>query len=142
MAQAGGTFSIAGTTATLYNSYNHVIALCKLENDLYILGDSITNDSKIQGPIRDNNISIKDEQALSSVSTNMVSQWHKRLGHVSFPRLQDLVNHNLVTGINIQHVQNIHPFCESCIIGKQHKNPFPKLSDSRATNLLDLIHTD
>ena len=59
LAQASGTFNITGTVATLYNSYDQVIAICQLENDLYILGHSVSNKPIIQN--NNNNISQKDE---------------------------------------------------------------------------------
>lgn len=32
--------------------------------------------------------------------------------------------------------------CIDCLIGKQHRNPFPKMSTWRAKNKLELIHAD
>jgi hypothetical protein len=34
------------------------------------------------------------------------------------------------------------PLCEVCIMGKQHKIPFPKASQSNSTNILELVHSD
>lgn len=34
------------------------------------------------------------------------------------------------------------PLCEGCIMGKQHKIPFPKASQSNSTNILELIHSN
>jgi len=82
LAQAGGTFCINGTTATLYNSCKKTIASCTLNNDVYILGHSISSEPKI--PAQSNDNLIKDEQALSLTNSNMISQWHKRLGHILF----------------------------------------------------------
>ncbi len=33
-------------------------------------------------------------------------------------------------------------FCESCLEGKQHRNPFPNNSNNRAKSVLELVHTD
>jgi len=32
------------------------------------------------------------------------------------------------------------PFCEGCVLGKQHQEPFLKESASRAFDVLELIH--
>jgi hypothetical protein len=82
LAEAGGSFSIQGCTATLYNSKTQLIATCHLENDLYILGHSISHNlaNNVITPIP-----LQGEQALYSTSTDLIINWHKRLGHVSFP---------------------------------------------------------
>ena len=38
--------------------------------------------------------------------------------------------------------ENYMTFCQSCIIGKQHKQNIPKGGATRATQLLELIHSD
>ena len=32
--------------------------------------------------------------------------------------------------------------CEGCLVGKQHRNPFPKVSSNRASEFLATIHSD
>lgn len=34
------------------------------------------------------------------------------------------------------------PLCEGCIMGKQHKIPFPKASQSNSTKILELVHSN
>jgi 5'-3' exoribonuclease 2 len=34
------------------------------------------------------------------------------------------------------------PFCEGCVLGKQHYEPFPKESASKAFDVLELIHSN
>ncbi len=34
------------------------------------------------------------------------------------------------------------PFCEGCVFRKQHQEPFPKESASKASNVFKLIHFD
>ncbi len=33
-------------------------------------------------------------------------------------------------------------FCEGCVLGKQHQEPFPKESASKAFDVLELIHSN
>ena len=49
-------------------------------------------------------ITLQGQQALNSRSTDLIINWHKRLGHVNFPQLQELVNNNLVEGINLKYI--------------------------------------
>lgn len=64
--------------------------------------------------------------------------WHRRLGHIGQSSLVKL-KRGLVEGVNFNPVDQ-QP-CEICIKGKHSRHPFGK-SDSRATGLLQLIHTD
>ncbi|KFD63371.1 hypothetical protein M514_24458 [Trichuris suis] len=65
--------------------------------------------------------------------------WHRRLGHLSRGSMKLLLN-GMVTGIPKNSVSNID--CITCVKGKQCRLPFPKLQGKRATNLLDVVHSD
>lgn len=76
LAQVGGTFSIKGQTTTLYNSNNQLIASCHLENDLYMLGHSISNNHT--NNLNDHtNYQLQREQALSTTINNQIIHWHR-----------------------------------------------------------------
>uniref|UniRef100_A0A803P5A9 Integrase catalytic domain-containing protein n=1 Tax=Cannabis sativa TaxID=3483 RepID=A0A803P5A9_CANSA len=63
--------------------------------------------------------------------------WHRRLGHPSSKILKLVLNSsNVPVSFN-----NNESFCDACQYGKSHALPF-KLSNSRATKMLELIHTD
>ena len=66
--------------------------------------------------------------------------WHSRFGHLSFHTLKEMSNKKLVEGLPPVHVPS--KLCTNCIAGKHHRMSFPKLSSFRATELLELIHTD
>ena len=74
-------------------------------------------------------------------STDDLSQlWHCRYGHLSFQNLNILQSKNMVLGLpKIDIAKNE---CEDCLIGKQHSFPFPKKSEWRATQRLELVHAD
>lgn len=63
--------------------------------------------------------------------------WHKRMGHLNYKSLNQLQRHS--TGIEI--IKTKQNDCETCPIGKQTRNKFPKVS-KRAENLLEIIHSD
>ena len=48
----------------------------------------------------------------------------------------------MVDGLNIDNQEALDRNCEGCAIGKQHRQPFPTKSQSTATKLLELIHSD
>lgn len=62
--------------------------------------------------------------------------WHKRLGHISKTGMIEMVKQNLlpVTG-------SVEFNCESCILGKQTREPFAS-SETKSESILDLVHTD
>ena len=47
--------------------------------------------------------------------------WHKRFGHLSIGSLRQLAADG---GFNFDKSKEI-VFCESCVVGKHHKSPFP-----------------
>jgi hypothetical protein len=66
--------------------------------------------------------------------------WHARLGHLSFETMKQMVEKEMVHGMpKINHENQI---CESCLVGKQTRQPFPKSASFRATRALELIHGD
>ncbi|KAK9941415.1 hypothetical protein M0R45_018018 [Rubus argutus] len=66
--------------------------------------------------------------------------WHFRYGHLNFSGLKTLSQKNMVTGLP----QIIPPIkiCEECVVGKQHREQFPKGKAWRAQRPLELIHSD
>lgn len=67
--------------------------------------------------------------------------WHKRLGHINSSYLNKMKD-GLVEGINYSGQLKIEKQnCEVCCEGKQSRQPF-KHKGSKATGLLDLVHSD
>ncbi|KAG8955677.1 hypothetical protein FRC04_007668 [Tulasnella sp. 424] len=80
------------------------------------------------------------EQAfVTTISKDLL---HQRLGHIGKNRLERMLKQGLVTGISVKEKDEMIDICEHCIAGKQHRDPFPSLSDNRATETLARIHTD
>jgi hypothetical protein len=48
---------------------------------------------------------------------------------------------NMVDGMNLKEVP-LHHVCEACIEGKHQRTSFPKDEASRASKLLELVHSD
>ena len=70
--------------------------------------------------------------------------WHARFGHTNFNALSDMVENNLVTGIDVPaskfRESNAHT-CEVCVMGKFAAKPY-KSRDRIATCPMALLHMD
>lgn len=69
--------------------------------------------------------------------------WHRRLGHLNFDSMNQLQRNQLATGIS----SSLHPLhdrqlCVGCVLGKSHRVAMPKTATTRATRVLELIHSD
>ncbi len=65
--------------------------------------------------------------------------WHEKLGHFNMARLKEL--DAMVDGMNLKEVP-LHHVCEACIEGKHQRTSFPKDEVTRASKLLELVHSD
>ena len=71
-------------------------------------------------------------------SSELCEIWHCRMGHMyhgAFGTLREITTS--VPDFSIDHFDT----CRGCAMGKFAKSPFPS-SDSKATEILDLIHSD
>ncbi|RVX23984.1 Retrovirus-related Pol polyprotein from transposon TNT 1-94 [Vitis vinifera] len=83
---------------------------------------------------------LKEEICLSSFTEDQARLWHLRYGHLSFNDLKTLQQKRLVNGL--PQFQAPLKVCEDCLVGKQRRNPFPKESTWRASQILQLVHAD
>ena len=67
--------------------------------------------------------------------------WHRRLCHHNYNDVKRLLKEDLAVGMTLDSKAKPDPICEPCLAGKMNANPFPS-SETRATALLELIHTD
>lgn len=67
-------------------------------------------------------------------------KWHARFGHLNFRSLRDLGRKGMVSRMPV--VERVEQVCDGCVIGKQHRVPFPSVSQFRAEKGLELFHTD
>ncbi|KAG8493957.1 hypothetical protein CXB51_011293 [Gossypium anomalum] len=66
--------------------------------------------------------------------------WHKRLGHSNYKSLVQLTKRDLIE--NFSKSIEKEDVCELCQLGKQARLPFPTNKAWRASERLQLIHTD
>ncbi|KAK4425519.1 hypothetical protein Salat_1745900 [Sesamum alatum] len=73
---------------------------------------------------------INDEKkALAALLEDETWLWHNRYGHLNFITLSLLSNQHLVNGLPM--IRHIDMVCESCVVGKQNRDSFPKSSNMR-----------
>ena len=63
--------------------------------------------------------------------------WHYRLGHIGVKRMKKLHTDGILESLDYESLDA----CDPCLMGKMTKTPFSGTME-RATNLLEIIHTD
>ena len=77
----------------------------------------------------------------SADQKKLLSLWHYRFGHLNYNDVKQLSDKNMVNGLS--YVNDVdRDICRGCAMGKQHRMPFPKKSNSKTTQQLELIHSD
>nr|GEX14669.1 putative ribonuclease H-like domain-containing protein [Tanacetum cinerariifolium] len=66
---------------------------------------------------------------------------HRRLGHLNFKKMNELVRHNLVRGLPTKCFENDHT-CTACLKGKQHKASCKSKLVNSVTKPLHTLHMD
>jgi transposase InsO family protein len=78
--------------------------------------------------------------SLLAQSEDVSWRWHARFGHLNFRALRDLGAKNMVEGMPT--VKSVEKVCDGCVLGKQHRTPFPQVTSYRAKKGLELVHAD
>ena len=101
-------------------------------NGLYIVN---TNRDSVNYPLNSFN------QA-SEGGAKVETLWHQRLGHIGIEKVNQMLNHNMVTGIDEKMQSNIRIIdCENCIAGKTRRQTH-KSSDNKVDKPLERISSD
>ncbi|KAL3691463.1 hypothetical protein R1sor_005114 [Riccia sorocarpa] len=77
---------------------------------------------------------------ISDSATKLANLWHYRMGHLSYDSLRYMGTKGLVTGFPL--LPPIQTVCPGCLLGKQTEEPFPRKSETRALDILEVIHSD
>ncbi|KAM2928689.1 hypothetical protein COP2_035913 [Malus domestica] len=83
---------------------------------------------------------VKTQSCLSLTTADQADRWHCRYGHLSWSGLKVLQQKNMVEGL--PKFKASKKLCEGCLVGKQHRDSFPRESAWRALKILQLIHAD
>ena len=85
-----------------------------------------------------NHVNMVEKQ---SVSKSEINIWHEKLGHLNEQDLKLMANRELVYGLNIKSDAKLSE-CEVCMREKLTRLPFPKTSENRTQDLLEIVYTD
>ena len=80
---------------------------------------------------------LRGEVNISKAEKNMTNVWHSRLGHMSLNNMSELVKRGYIIDKDVKTLD----FCEHCIIGKSHKQSFPK-AKHLTNGILEYVHSD
>lgn len=129
--KAGGKLIYGNKSCQFYNKNGNLIVDGNLDGNLY----------KINAKA----VLCKNDIANSaSASGSSWNEAHRKLGHISLTSLKHILNKKLVEGIKIDKDEPVphELFCESCILAKAHRLPFPLQSIRKSKNFGDLTHSD
>lgn len=105
------------------------------DDNVMFTGSIRRNTGTLDGTTLSNN----EHAFVARVSRSLL---HQRLGHIGKDRLNVLVRKQLADGVIVETNTDVPDFCEHCIAGKQHRDPFPHSSEHRSHELLGRIHSD
>jgi hypothetical protein len=86
------------------------------------------------------NAAVISPMCLQTTKKSEAKLWHNRYAHLSFKGLSTLVKKEMVKGLPV--LQECNETCSDCVIGKQHIDPIPKSANWRASEKLELVHSD
>ena len=78
-----------------------------------------------------------EEANVASNNVSCTELWHKRMGHISDQGLQYISKQGLLGNDHIDHLD----FCESCVLGKQHRLSFSK-GQHCSREVLEYVHSN
>ena len=84
---------------------------------------------------------VKNQEVSIAEITSDLELWHQRLGHVNQETIKTMSSKDIIKDLHVEKDSKID-FCESCTLGKQTREQFPKTGGTRAEELLEIIHSD
>lgn len=100
-------------------------------NDRVICGNYQDGLYYLQGTV------FKAEVNIEKAEPNMIDVWHSRPGHMSIANMNILVKKGYLQSKEVGDLK----FCESCVLGKSHKQSFKKAKHT-TKGILDYVHSD
>ena len=107
--------------------------------DVIVKGKPILHTQESNGTYKVK-LNIAKNVALKTDSISNSNIWHKRLAHLGKNNLK-LMSQGLVDGMD-NNVTDLDAPCDICLKARQTRAPLPKHSDTRASELLEIIHSD
>ena len=86
-------------------------------------------------------VNTHEEAHIASAASPSLVLWHCRFGHLNHTYIDQLIKDKLLEGMNCSRGE-ANREREACTQGKMHRIPFPKTSEKKISQPLDLIHSD
>lgn len=125
LTQKGFAVNFLGSTCSIVSEAGKTVALGEIYGSLFIL----------------KTVEFARLSNEAHHGKNCQHVWHRRFGHRDPAVLDRLKHGGIVEGFQVQDC-GLRQVCETCLEGKLPRCPFPNVSNSRASRILDLIHTD
>ena len=87
-------------------------------------------------------VDMKNNSKTTALVAQDLNTWHKRLAHIDAAAIKKMSSDGSVTGIQLTKCQHETHNCDHCVTGKGHRQPFPKVSTTHTSKLLELVHSD
>lgn len=71
-----------------------------------------------------------------------IDLWHQRMGHVNEAQLKDMIQKEKVNGVSGISQKAELEFCEGCVKGKMHRQPFKPVGEIHSKRRLHMVHSD
>lgn len=133
------------------NSRRNLLSVKKLErnNNSVLFEDGqvkIINDGQVIGIGHYKNLYemtfyVIFDKSVESCVLETDEMWHRRLGHINFHSLKEMMNKGMVNGVNSNIQIDTNKFCEPCVGGKLTRLPFSSVRN-RANDILKIVHSD
>ncbi|KAJ9542300.1 hypothetical protein OSB04_028806 [Centaurea solstitialis] len=131
----GSCVRIAGKGSILFVGKNGEQKLLK---DVYYISLLRSNVSRSENRLYKIQLKVGKPHYLQAEIDDESWLWHARLGHINFGAVNMM--HKLANGVLVlRHKDQVG---EVCVIGKQHKHTFPKKTNYKSTNTLEVLHGD
>jgi len=105
-------------------------------------GNDTIASGTLHGTLYKLDVPVHTQTAPRAFVSSTLEIWHQRLAHIDSATIVNMVNKNIVTGIELDKTSSNDVKCDGCVLGKGHRNPIPKKSMTRSSNILQLVHSD
>ena len=78
----------------------------------------------------------------TALLANTAELWHLRLAHIQPSTIIEMAESKIVQGLERSTSCKSDKNCSGCVLGKARRTLIPKQSQSRSTQLLQLVHSD
>ncbi|TPX52862.1 hypothetical protein PhCBS80983_g06433, partial [Powellomyces hirtus] len=125
---AGANIQIVGGRCEIRTSKGALALSCNRQEALYALGQPLDAAAQCHA-------------VAISTSAATLETWQRCPEHLNHQSIQLMARKGLVQGMEAVRVLETTP-CSTCALGKATKLPFPKERTSRASEVLELVHSD